>query len=274
MVRGDRIYNLRTARGYTLQELGDKIGVTASTVRKWESGVIETIRSDKINKLAKALDVTPGYLLDWTNKPIPYEPTESLEEEPNEELHEVELIDKTVDDLISNRPLSFGRRLFWLRKSSRLTQEELGTKIGVSRVTINKYENLDKPKTLKPAVIEELAHVLETSPDFLLGKTDDAGRPLTLNDNASKAKTLQESMAGRQHPIDEMAYTATGNLDEVLEVNPEEENPHRRIITERQLREEERELLRIYRELDLRRRVDLLHYAFELSTQKRREEKA
>ena len=76
MVRGDRIYNLRTARGYTLQELGDKIGVTASTVRKWESGVIETIRSDKINKLAKALDVTPGYLLDWTNKPIPYEPTE------------------------------------------------------------------------------------------------------------------------------------------------------------------------------------------------------
>lgn len=273
MVRGDRIYNLRTARGYTLQELGDKVGVGTSTVHKWETGQIETIRSDKINKLAHALDVTPGYLLDWTDRPLAYDGP-SLDTAQNEETHDEDLLQSSVDDILrgGNGLKTLGQRIFWLRKSLRMTQEELASKVGVSRVTINKYET-GHAKALKPMMLEALTTALETSPDFLLGKTDDAGRPLTLNDNASKAKTLQESMAGRQHPIDEMAYTATGNLDEVLEVNPEEENPYRRIITERQLREEERELLRIYRELDLRRRVDLLHYAFELSSQKRREER-
>lgn len=38
MTLGDRIHYLRTEKGYTLQELGDMVGVGASTVRKWETG--------------------------------------------------------------------------------------------------------------------------------------------------------------------------------------------------------------------------------------------
>lgn len=34
MTLGDRIHYLRTEKGYALQELGDKVGVGASTVRK------------------------------------------------------------------------------------------------------------------------------------------------------------------------------------------------------------------------------------------------
>lgn len=34
MTLGDRIHYLRTEKGYTLQELGDMVGVGASTVRK------------------------------------------------------------------------------------------------------------------------------------------------------------------------------------------------------------------------------------------------
>ncbi len=37
MTLGDRIHYLRTEKGYTLQELGDMVGVGASTVRKWET---------------------------------------------------------------------------------------------------------------------------------------------------------------------------------------------------------------------------------------------
>ena len=34
MTLGDRIHYLRTEKGYTLQELGDMVGVGASTVRE------------------------------------------------------------------------------------------------------------------------------------------------------------------------------------------------------------------------------------------------
>ena len=47
MTLGDRIHYLRTEKGYTLQELGDMVGVGASTVRKWETGYIKTLRTDK-----------------------------------------------------------------------------------------------------------------------------------------------------------------------------------------------------------------------------------
>ena len=38
MTTGDRIHFLRNNLQLTLQELGDKVGVGASTVRKWGDG--------------------------------------------------------------------------------------------------------------------------------------------------------------------------------------------------------------------------------------------
>lgn len=55
MTLGGRIHYLRTEKGYTLQELGDMVGVGASTVRKWETGYIKTLRTDKMQKLSNAL---------------------------------------------------------------------------------------------------------------------------------------------------------------------------------------------------------------------------
>lgn len=65
MTIGERIKQLREQQGLTLEELGNKVGVGKSTVRKWENGMIENMRRDKIAKLAKALDVTPVYLMGW-----------------------------------------------------------------------------------------------------------------------------------------------------------------------------------------------------------------
>lgn len=62
---GQRIRNRRIALELTLDELGKKVGVGASTVRKWETGFIKDMRSDKIQKVADALDVTPAYLMGW-----------------------------------------------------------------------------------------------------------------------------------------------------------------------------------------------------------------
>ena len=49
----------------TLEDLGDKVGVGKSTVRKWETGMIANMRRDKIKKVADALGTTPDYLMGW-----------------------------------------------------------------------------------------------------------------------------------------------------------------------------------------------------------------
>lgn len=64
---GDRIKQLRNAHNMTQEELGKIIGVGKSTINKYELGKI-AIPSAKIEALAKALSVSPGYLMGWEDK--------------------------------------------------------------------------------------------------------------------------------------------------------------------------------------------------------------
>ena len=61
----EKIKALRLQRGMSLQAVGDIVGVGKSTVRKWENGDIKNMGRDKIELLAKALGVEPGYLMGW-----------------------------------------------------------------------------------------------------------------------------------------------------------------------------------------------------------------
>lgn len=63
----ERIRYLRKKYNLTLEDVGNAVGVGKSTVRKWETGMIENMRRDKIAKLASALHTTPGYLMGWTD---------------------------------------------------------------------------------------------------------------------------------------------------------------------------------------------------------------
>ena len=67
---GDRIHDKRTFLNLTMQELGDKVGVQASAVNKWEKGMVENIKASTIKKLAIALDVSPAYLI-MGDDPLP-----------------------------------------------------------------------------------------------------------------------------------------------------------------------------------------------------------
>lgn len=60
-----RIKELRQAKGLTLEQVADVVGVGKSTVRKWETGMIANMKRDKIADLAKALGTTPAYLMGW-----------------------------------------------------------------------------------------------------------------------------------------------------------------------------------------------------------------
>ena len=63
MTIGERIKDRRIQKGMTLEELGNKVGVGKSTVRKWETGEISNIKTDKIEKLSEALNLSPITLM-------------------------------------------------------------------------------------------------------------------------------------------------------------------------------------------------------------------
>ena len=66
-----KIKELRLQRQMTLEQVGDIVGVGKSTVRKWETGMIENMKRDKIALLAKALGTTPAYLMGWEEEEKP-----------------------------------------------------------------------------------------------------------------------------------------------------------------------------------------------------------
>lgn len=59
----NRLYERRKELGLTLEEVGKIVGVSKSTVRKWETGYIENMKRDKIALLAEALHVSPLYIM-------------------------------------------------------------------------------------------------------------------------------------------------------------------------------------------------------------------
>ncbi|MBE5801103.1 MAG: LexA family transcriptional regulator [Clostridiales bacterium] len=71
MEMSEKIKFLRMKNKLTLEEVGNKVGVGKSTVRKWESGQIANMRRDKIAKLAEALNTTPAYLMGWEESSAP-----------------------------------------------------------------------------------------------------------------------------------------------------------------------------------------------------------
>lgn len=69
---GRRIYDARNLLNLTLEAVGQYVGVGKSTVRKWENGTIKNMRRDKIKKLSEILQVSPGYIMGWTDDPSDY----------------------------------------------------------------------------------------------------------------------------------------------------------------------------------------------------------
>ena len=71
-----KIRDLRATHNLTLEQVAQQVGVGRSTVRKWETGMIANMRRDKIERRARALHTTPGYLMGWeedeeTTKTLP-----------------------------------------------------------------------------------------------------------------------------------------------------------------------------------------------------------
>ena len=56
---GAMIYSRRKELGLTLEDVGNYVGVSKSTVKKWETGYIKNMRRDKIALLSELLHLDP-----------------------------------------------------------------------------------------------------------------------------------------------------------------------------------------------------------------------
>lgn len=65
MTIGERIKELRKARGITVDKLAEIIGKDRATVYRYESKAIEDMPTSILEPLAKALGTTPAYLMGW-----------------------------------------------------------------------------------------------------------------------------------------------------------------------------------------------------------------
>lgn len=60
---GERLKHLRKEKGVTQEKVGKKVGVSKSTIMKYEKGYVQNIKRITISKLADFYGVTPTYLL-------------------------------------------------------------------------------------------------------------------------------------------------------------------------------------------------------------------
>ena len=76
----DIIKKRREELNLTYEQLGNMVGVGKSTVRKWETGMIENMRRDNIVALSKALNISPAVIMGWTAESTDQKLTLSKEE--------------------------------------------------------------------------------------------------------------------------------------------------------------------------------------------------
>ncbi len=60
---GYLIHSRRLELNLTLEEIGNYVGVSKSTVKKWEDGYISNMKRDKISSLSKILKISPVSLI-------------------------------------------------------------------------------------------------------------------------------------------------------------------------------------------------------------------
>ena len=66
-----RMKTRREELNMSYQTLSEKVGISKSTLKRYETGYIKNMPVDKLEEIADALNVSPAYLMGWeTSKPI------------------------------------------------------------------------------------------------------------------------------------------------------------------------------------------------------------
>lgn len=61
----ERMKHRREELDMSYQDLADKVGISKSTLQRYETGNIKNMPIDKLESVANALNVSPSYLMGW-----------------------------------------------------------------------------------------------------------------------------------------------------------------------------------------------------------------
>lgn len=70
---GKRMKLQRKSKGISADEVAEELGVSRSTIFRYENGDIEKVPAASLKKIAEILETTPSYLMGWTDDPRDYE---------------------------------------------------------------------------------------------------------------------------------------------------------------------------------------------------------
>ena len=152
---GMKIKELRKKKGVARSELAEKVGLSKYAIIKYEQGQ-RTPKVDILVKISEALNVNFIEFLSCYDISTEFK---NLSEE-DERKKRSKLEEFSLKEL-------FGERLRDLRKKRKLTQTELGKKIGKCESTIRKYE----AGIVEPNIesILKIADFFNVTTDYLLG---------------------------------------------------------------------------------------------------------
>lgn len=169
---GHRVYERRVQLGLSQQDLADRIGYTSrSTINKIEKG-LRGIPSTHLLKFARALNVSPSWLLGETDA-------------CNEC---ITICHKKIGDRISERRIELG-----------MSQQQLASKVGYSsNTTINKIEKgtRDFPRYL----VTQFALALNVPVSYLLEEDQPEDRQLQFNEEELKKEEILEEKSMATKP--------------------------------------------------------------------------
>lgn len=78
MTIGERIKELRRAKGISVDKLAEAIGKDRATIYRYESKAIEDMPTSILEPLAKALGTTPAYLMGWEGATVVAASTDNI----------------------------------------------------------------------------------------------------------------------------------------------------------------------------------------------------
>lgn len=84
-------------------------------------------------------------------------------------------------------PIEVGKRIKYARTNKNLTLDDIATKIGVAKSTVQRYE-AGKIKSLKLPVLDSIAYAIGVNPAWLCGKSEN----MILTNNANDLFELSE----------------------------------------------------------------------------------
>lgn len=225
---GKLIRRRRTDLNMTQAELAARLGVAAATINKYESGIVTNIPRSRLQQLSDALDipVSDFFYYDTANA-------------------------QTFDYLAPSegQDNGIGYKIRRMRKLRGLTQEELGDRLGITKAAINKYES-GAIKDYSGDRLKAMANALNVTYEYLLGldKGEDANTEFAAAEQLiekDKNNLYRLSISEKGVNID------TSLIDEYTEARGD-------ILTSN-----ERELIHIYRKLNLKQQTKILSLMFE-----------